>query len=219
MGPNDKGPWFCHKCQEKGNLWTLMKSIDDIQETIQPAFRKPEYKKPDQDQADTYHQALLKNPEAMEYVLGRGINKESISRFKLGFFQNSGKKWLTIPHFQSKNLVNIKFRSLPPAEKTFKRIPGCKSILFNIDSLNGYEQVFICEGEIDTIYLIQEGIENAIGATTGSGSFNPEWVDQLKDFKKIYIVYDGDDAGQNGARSRPEKPKMQKPALFIWMLS
>ena len=49
--------------------------------------------------------------------------------------------------------------------------------------------------------LIQEGIENAIGATTGSGSFDPEWVDLLKDLEKIYIVYDADEPGQKGARS------------------
>jgi twinkle protein len=137
----------------------------------------------------------------MEYVLGRGINQESIDKFKLGFSENNGKKWLTIPHYQGKNLVNMKFRSLPPAEKTFKRIPGCKSILFNFDSLNGQEEVFICEGEMDTIALVQVGIGNAIGATTGSGSFDPEWIDQLKDLKKIYIAYDADEAGQKGARS------------------
>ena len=87
----------------------------------------------------------------MEYILGRGINRESIDKFKLGFYQNNGKKWLTIPHYQGKDLVGIKFRSLPPSEKTFKRIPDCKSILFNIDSLNGQQEAFICEGELDTI--------------------------------------------------------------------
>jgi twinkle protein len=201
MDPNDKGPWFCHKCQEKGNLWKLMKSMGDIQETIQPAFKKPEYKKPSQNNAEIYHKALLNNSDAMDYVLGRGINQESIDKFKLGFYQNNGKKWLTIPHYQGKDLANIKFRSLPPSEKTFKRIPDCKSILFNIDSLNGHQEVYICEGELDAISLIQQGIENAIGATTGSGSFDPEWIDQLKDLEKIYIIYDSDEAGQKGART------------------
>jgi twinkle protein len=201
MDPNDKGPWFCHKCQEKGNLWSLMKKMEDIQQSIQPAFKKPEYKQPTQNKADTHHQALLKSPETVEYLLGRGINRDSIDKFKLGLYQNNGTKWLTIPHYRGKDLANIKFRSLPPAEKTFKRIPGCKSILFNFDPLNGQQEAFICEGELDTIALVQEGIENAIGATTGSGSFDPEWVDQLKDLKKIYILYDADAAGQKGARS------------------
>jgi 5S rRNA maturation endonuclease (ribonuclease M5) len=201
IDPNDKGPWFCHKCQKKGNLWALMKAMGDIQYPIQPAFKTQEYKKPAQDKADTYHQALLKNPDVMAYVLGRGINQESIDKFKLGLYQNNGKKWLTIPHYQGKSLVNIKFRSLPPAAKTFRRIPGCKSILLNSDSLNGHKDAYLCEGELDTITLAQQGIENAIGATNGSGSFDPEWIDQLKDLEKIYIVYDPDEAGQRGARS------------------
>ena len=117
MDPKDKGPWFCHKCQEKGNLWSLMKRMGDIQDTIQPAFKKPKYKKPPQDKAGIYYQALLKDSEAMKYLLGRGINQDSIDQFKLGYYQNNGKKWLTIPHYQGKNLVNIKFRSLPPSKK------------------------------------------------------------------------------------------------------
>jgi 5S rRNA maturation endonuclease (ribonuclease M5) len=201
IDPKDKGPWYCHKCNEKGNLWSLMKKMGDIQQSIRPAFKNPDYKRPAPNKADTYHQALLENPEAMDYVLSRGINRESIGKFKIGFYQNNGKKWLTIPHYQGEELVNIKFRSLPPAEKTFKRIPNCKSILFNFDSINGHKDAYICEGELDTISLVQQGMENAIGTTNGSGSFDPEWVDQLKDLEKIYIVYDADDAGQKGARS------------------
>ena len=200
-GTTAAGPWYCHKCNEKGNLWSLMKKMGNIQQSIRPAFRKPDYKRPAPNKADTYYQALLKNPMAMEYIFGRGINREFIDKFKLGFYQNNGKKWLTIPHYQGKNLVNIKFRSLPPAEKTFKRIPDCKSILFNSDSLNGCKDAYLCEGELDTISLVQQGIENAIGATNGSGSFDPEWIDQLKTLDKIFIVYDADDAGQKGARS------------------
>ena len=73
--------------------------------------------------------------------------------------------------------------------------------MFNFDSLNGQKEAFVCEGELDAITLIQAGIENTVGTTTGAGSFDPEWIDQLKDLKKIYIVYDSDEAGQKGARS------------------
>jgi 5S rRNA maturation endonuclease (ribonuclease M5) len=201
IGTAAAGPWYCHKCNEKGNLWSLMKKMGDIQQSIQPAFKTPDYKRLAPNKADTHHQALLKSPETVEYLLGRGINRDSIDKFKLGLYQNNGTKWLTIPHYRGKDLANIKFRSLPPAEKTFKRIPGCKSILFNFDPLNGQQEAFICEGELDTIALVQEGIENAIGATTGSGSFDPEWIDHLKNLERIYIVYDADEAGQKGARS------------------
>ena len=148
--PED-GRYFCHKCQEKGNLWTLKKHMGDIQEAIRPAFKRPKHKRPDQSQAEKYHGALLEDTEALGYLKGRGIKLESIERFKVGLDQYNGTKWLTIPHFQGKDLVNIKFRSLPPTEKTFKRVSGCQSVLFNVDALNSCKRVYLTEGELDAI--------------------------------------------------------------------
>ena len=198
--PN-KAVWFCHKCQEKGNLSTLKKRMGDVQETIRPAFKKPKHKKPEQGQADKYHQTLLADSGALDYLKSRDINQESIGRFKLGLSCENGIRWLTIPHFQGQDLLNIKYRSLPPAKKTFKRIQGCKSILFNADCLQEHKEIFITEGEFDAITLIQAGVKNAVGCTTGAGSFDPEWIDQLKAMAKIYLCYDADEAGQKGARS------------------
>ena len=70
-----------------------------------------------------------------------------------------------------------------------------------MDSLKGQREIFITEGEIDGISLIQAGMENVVSGTTGAGSFDPEWIDQLKALKRVYIVYDSDEKGQKGARS------------------
>ncbi|MBW1697847.1 MAG: AAA family ATPase [Deltaproteobacteria bacterium] len=197
-----EGPFFCHKCNERGNLVTLKKHLGNLKEIIRPAFQKRKtFKKPETNQADRYHQALLKDQSAMEYVRGRGISIESVKRFKLGLFEKNGIRWLSIPHYRNNNLVNIKFRSLPPAEKDFRRIPGCESILFNCDCLKAQQEIFLTEGELDAITLIQAGIENTVSGTTGAGSFDPEWIDILKPLKRIYLCYDADDSGQQGARS------------------
>lgn len=200
--PDEAGPYFCHKCNEKGNLWTLKKHLGDIQPpSIRPAFQKPVFKKPQQDQAEKYHKALSGNQKAIAYLKDRGITQESVDRFKLGLYRGSGTSWLAIPHYQNKELANIKFRSLPPAKKTFKRISGCKSILFNVDALHVQKEIYVTEGELDAITLLQAGIENVVSGTTGAGSFDPEWIDQLKTVGKLYICYDADEAGQKGARS------------------
>ncbi len=197
----EQGPFFCQKCNEKGNLWTLKKHLGDIDNTIRPAFKKQKFKKPAQDQAEKYHQALLKDPDAQDYIKGRGINRESIQRFKIGTCQGDGIKWISIPHYQAGSLANIKFRSMPPTDKAFKRVKDCQSILFNVDVLKNQKEVFITEGELDAITLIQAGVENVVSGTTGAGSFDPEWLDQLKHLEKIYLVYDPDEQGQKGARS------------------
>ena len=126
---------------------------------------------------------------------------ESIKRFKLGLSQENGTRWLSIPHFQGEVLQNIKFRSLPPALKTFKRVSDCKSILFNVDCLAGKKEIFAVEGEFDAITLLQAGFKNVISGTTGAGNFDPQWIDQLKRLSKIFLCYDPDEAGQKGARS------------------
>lgn len=208
MDPGEGGPWYCHKCGEKGNLITLRKHMGDDQirtegrETVRPAFAKAKTtKKPDQGLAEKLHQALLKDPQAVAYVEGRGITRVTAERFKLGLDVANGGRWLSIPHFQSRELVNIKFRSLPPAEKTFRRIAGCPSILFNGNCLKGQTEAFVCEGELDAITLIQAGNENTVSGSTGAGSFDPAWIDQLKHLKRIYLVYDADTKGQEGARA------------------
>ena len=200
MKPDD-GAFFCHKCQERGNLWTLRKAMGDVESIIKPAFGKPKYKRPPQGQADELHLSLLKDQEALSYLKGRSITMESIKKFKLGVHQKNGTRWLSIPHFQGKVLINIKFRSLPPAPKTFRRVPDCKSILFNVDCLAGQKEIYIAEGELDAITLVQAAIKNVVSGTTGAGSFDPQWIDDLKHLSKIFICYDADEGGQKGARS------------------
>ena len=179
----------------------MRKAMGDIQDIIKPVFSKPKYKRPSQGETNEYHQALLKDEKALSYLKGRSITMESIKRFKLGLSKENGTRWLAIPHFQGEVLTNIKFRSLPPAIKSFRRVTRCRSILFNDDCLAGQKEVHITEGEIDAIILLQAGYKNVIGSTIGAGSFDPEWIDQLKGMKRIFICYDADEPGQKGARS------------------
>lgn len=174
------------------------------QSGISPAFpgKAKGNHRPDPKTADLAHKRLLNDPEGLSYLTEvRGFSLEAVNYFKLGMeVDRDGSKWLSIPHLAKGDLVNIKSRSLPPAEKSFRRVPGCPSVLFNTDVLEGAEDIFISEGEIDAIALWDKGIKNVVGVTTGAGSFDPEWIDQLKGVKKIWLCYDADEAGQKGAR-------------------
>ena len=77
----------------------------------------------------------------------------------------------------------------------------CRSILFNGDAIETHrDEIFITEGEIDALTLWDQGIKNVVGITTGAGSFDPAWIDQLQAVKKIILCYDPDEPGQKGAR-------------------
>lgn len=211
-----EGAFFCHKCQERGNLITLQKHFGDFEPRRETQHTKPQGNVkqafPEQgngskaalnpERAVKAHERLLRDPQALNYVTEiRGLSLETVKSFKLGLEVDQAGKWITIPHYQGNKLVNIKFRSLPPAEKTFRRVANCKSVLFNGDILQERPAtVYLCEGEIDALALWDRGEKSVVGATTGAGSFDPSWVDQLQDVQKIIIVYDSDDAGQKGAR-------------------
>ena len=133
------------------------------------------------------HKLLLQDHEAMAYLRGeRKLSRETIERFRLGLSFRNGNRWLVIPYFSNGNLINIKFRSLPPAPKAFLRAEGYPSTLFNEDALNGTEEAFVCEGEIDTITLVQNGFPNAVGVTCGAETFLPEWIDRFANIKRIF---------------------------------
>ena len=217
MADSDTGAFFCQKCNQKGNLFTMQKHLGDKSDngSSYSAHRKPQggivaafpdrgkhYPCPDEQTALKAHAALLQDAAALEYITGaRGISLDTVKAFKIGLeIDRAGGRWLTIPHYAGGKLINIKSRSLPPAEKTFRRVKDCKSILFNQDVIDGAESIFICEGELDALTLIDRGFKNVVAITTGAGSFDAAWLDQLQKVKKVFIVYDADEAGRKGAR-------------------
>ena len=74
-----------------------------------------------------------------------------------------------------------------------------KSILFNQDCLQYYEEINIVEGEFDTIMMTINGYPNTVGITGGAGTLLPEWYELLLPKKKITLVFDNDEAGQKAA--------------------
>lgn len=221
IDPGEDGLYFCHKCQEKGNLITLRKHFGDYeprreggngsgspsrkpQGTIRQAFpaRAGSSKGLDEKMATEPYGRLLGDPEALRYLSDeRKLTRDTIEAFKLGLkIKPDGGRWLTIPQFSKGKLINIKSRTLPPTEKDFERVKDCPSILFHGDCIEGEEEIYITEGEIDALTLWQGGIKNVVGVTCGAGTFHPEWIDQLAKMKKIFLCYDPDDEGQKGAR-------------------
>ena len=175
MADSDTGAFFCQKCNQKGNLFTMQKHLGDKPDngSSYSAHRKPQggitaafpdkgkkYVTPDEKTALKAHDALLQDAAALEYITkARGISLDTLEAYRLGLeVDRTGGRWLTIPHYAGGKLINIKSRSLPPAEKDFRRVMDCKSILFNQDAINGADEVFICEGEIDALTLIDRGI-------------------------------------------------------------
>lgn len=164
----------------------------------------------------------LKGRRTLGYLRkDRGFTIPAIKHFKLGtrvFKDKRGNahEYLIVPYIENKEVVNIKYRTTEPQPtepdekkmwKKFKwrREKGGKSVLFNGDCItDDTEEVFLLEAELDAISLWSQGIQNVVSTTVGAGAtgtsgFKQEWYEKLLVAKKIYILYDNDEKGQEGA--------------------
>jgi twinkle protein len=196
----EEGAWFCHKCNERGNLITLRRDLGDLdRKEYRRSALPPRKSTPLVELAavDRYHAAFLKSREAQEYMVGRGISLETCKEHRIGFRPG----WIGYPTFQGGKCVVIKWRSLPPSAKTFRREPsGAESLLFNGDVLKSNPtEVIVAEGEMDALTLIQAGFPNVVGIPTGASSLPEECIVPLKKVLKVFLAYDPDPAGKRGA--------------------
>ncbi len=197
----EEGAWFCHKCQERGNLVTLRRDLGDLDREasrkISTAPPRPKVAPVATTAVDKYHAAFLASSEAQGYMTGRGFTLDTCKAHKIGFKPG----WVGLPTFRDRKCIVIKWRSLPPAEKTFRREPsGAESLLYNGDVLKtSPKEIIVAEGEIDALTLIQAGFQNVVGIPTGASSLPEECVVPLKKVRKVFLVYDPDSAGTRGA--------------------
>lgn len=120
----------------------------------------------------------------------RGYTNGTIDEFKLGFTGT----WYTIPIFEDGKFVNFQVRRENP--KTIKHwYTGVGPHSFNFCTLKLTDWVVITEGPVDAIMLRQNNIP-AVSQTGGSGYWNKDWNPLFSHKKKIYVVYDNDDAGK-----------------------
>lgn len=203
----EKGVFQCKACEQKGNLFQL-KVKYGIVEGVQSIREKEgtKYEKMDDDIAEQEHDALLKHPAAMSYLEMRGFNAETIEEFKLGYKSDAAGEWIGIPHYEDFDLWNIKYRRFAGGDKTFRRINGQPTVLFNMDNVDfSKNAVTVVESETDCMAAKQMGVTNVVGLTAGADTFKPEWLQFFNQFSHIYILLNTDEAGQKGARKVAEK--------------
>ncbi len=183
----------CKKCGEKGNLKTLQKHFGDTSTPHpSPLYRGPVF---NDGLVEKCHQDLSEN--IRKYLNNRGISDNVINEYKLGYGKFYNKNYITIPIMGENGYSFFKLRQDPKdgdGKITYPK--GAEATIFG--SYDEERQI-ICEGELDALALISQGI-NAISSTHGAGTFKEEWVDEnLRKLKNIYVCFDNDEAGKKGS--------------------
>lgn len=165
-------------------------------------------------QCSQYHQQLLDSTEGLEWHSNRGLNEETISKFKLGWITEPLSPTAVshvgnpvIPYITlSGRVIELRVRRLEGKPKYLRighyfPIPMAKKThLFNakhaVPTLRSAE-VHICEGEYDCMIAVQCGLRAV--AVPGSINWNPVWTNLLS-ASSVVIALDADAGGAAGVQ-------------------
>src|SRR3989441_4738907 len=135
-----------------------------------------------------------------QYLNGRGIPDSVIDKYVLGW---NGAR-ITIPVFNRDGQLAF-FKLARDPEDNFPTSPKMVTWPKAHVELYGWEhvlakpdQIIICEGEFDRLILEANGFR-AVTSTGGAGTFRPEWAEEFLALPEVFICFDRDEAGQNGA--------------------
>ena len=168
---------------------------------------------------DYYHGELKASGKVKDYVKSRGITKESVVKYRLGYaptYPVIGRRFhnrLIFPiHFPFGDPVGWTSRTLIDAPAKYVNVKesaefqkGRLLYLYHLakSAIMKTGTAVLVEGQMDAIILQQFGILNTV-ASSGT-AFKPAAARILSRYaKKVYIVFDADDAG-NKARVAAQK--------------
>jgi DNA primase len=207
------GQFYCFGCQESKSLTELVMysskrtffestrmihskaSIKNIVSDIDELLGKKEqdFVEFDKDLIITLNSAALNSSRAATYLKGRGIKKESVERFLLGYSEK--QDMVTVP-ITAPDGRYIGFVARSIEGKDFKNSIGLlkSKTMFNLSSSKRYDKVFVVESSFDAIRLEQVGV-HAI-ATLGATVSKHQKELLKRYFRSIILLSDNDEAGR-----------------------
>lgn len=220
-----KNLFYCHGCGHGGDLirfvelsqhLSFRESLSYLREQLAPSTQLLEHA------ADFYQLQLFRHPEAVNYLLQRGLRDPAvIEELGIGYApggtlrshlsdfgyslellletgligpqgQDAFCRRVIFPCRQNRRVINLYGRSIGAAFP-HRLLPRSKGGLFAWDSVCRFAHVILVEGVFDLAFLWQEGFHNTTCAI-GTHLTPLQW-DQLCDSpdRQVDIVFDQDD--------------------------
>ena len=162
---------------------------------------------------EEWHDRLMSDLQKRSYLTNkRGISMRTLREYQIGW---DGDRY-TIPVRNAYRYV-VNVRRYDPNGQAVGKMISYHRILEDGTSFSGWgsnrlypassleleDTIVIQEGEWDTLLQLSKGIP-AITPTAGAGSWSKDWT-SLFDGKKVYICFDVDQAGLQGASNTADK--------------
>ena len=199
----DKKVFKCHKCGVQGNLYKFMLDRGDTM-PITKAGQK-QYKKP------RSNPKITNNPQQFYewYQMHRGINTEILEKYNVGYSYDKAKYTIIYQYYGLRGeLFNRKDRTEDKKIWSEKEAENNFYGLQYIDLEKDY--LFVCEGEDDCHALAQYGFDNVVSVPFGAGNYSPPMHKIVEQFSNVYLLFDNDPSGQDGAKKFAEKAGLMK---------
>lgn len=170
--------WKCHHCDWKGGF---------KERGLEPATKQ--YTRP------TKPKTKDDNTKVYEWMLKRGIKKETAEKFKVGY---NGKE-IVMPVYRNGELINVRYRT---HDKKFRQEKNSEPVFYGIDVADSFDdksKIAITEGEFDCMCITQLGTP-AVSVPSGAQIGKMEYIDNCYDwidgFSQIIIAVDSDTKGK-----------------------
>lgn len=219
----EHGAWKCHRCGASGSFADLQKAHGDEPEKAEKeaAARWLVMRAALRVCQDT----LLDYPHALKYLReDRHLTADTIGKYQLGYMDNSftaamkrqgyglsdlraaglvGENSnrplfidrIVIPYFNRENIVTLRGKKIGG---NTMQVRGVSLGLFAVDNVRAHEgDIYLCEGEVDTMYLDQLGYPSV--GIPGAESFQETWATWFEKARRVFILLDADEAGIRGA--------------------
>lgn len=191
--------FYCYVCDWGGNEEQFFARLHDI--SVKEASRILQTSTNGGSDWEMTHKVdLWADADFLPHVRSLGLSDETIETMGLGLVMVGNKKFLGVPVFYNKVLIDIRRYNLlkhPNLPKMIGNDGAKNGNVIPFDLWDRESPTYIFEGEKDMLAARDLGL-NAI-TLTGGASAKPNEV-MLPAFKgtTVYICYDNDDAGRKG---------------------
>lgn len=142
----------------------------------------------------------------LDYMASRGIEKATLTTARVLSRQGAFVFFYTS---RDGKIVGAKYRTL---DKKIWAESRSEMVLLNWDRIQTRDTLYITEGEIDMLSLMQIGMDNVVSVPNGTS--NLDWIDKhfswLEEFKKVVLLMDNDQAGKKAIKNIYDRLKGEK---------
>ena len=165
----ESGMWKCHNCGWTGRRDDPPSPLRGYAAASRDDEPKPEaehhYRRPEPVKESNLDDSVA------AYFGRRGISRTTLERCKVfstfHYLPGTGRETLCMafPYYRNGELLNVKYRD---ARKNMSQEKDPEPCLWNLDNAAGADVIYITEGEIDALTLVEVGFVSAVSVDRGA---------------------------------------------------